>query len=159
MDCFSKYCWLVPLTSKTSAMVSKALQNIFTQYGCPEKLQSDNGGEFVSHVVEELCLSLKIRIIHGRPYHPQSQGQVERLNKKIRRILRYRLLDFFPRGTIYSLAISFARDCLHFEQQLAQCTLCYSFWSFLWKVLPPVQHCRQRWCCSMAFSWIYDGLT
>ena len=48
-----------------------------------KKLQSDNGGEFVSHVLEELCLSLKIRIIHGRLYHPQSQGQVERLNKKI----------------------------------------------------------------------------
>ena len=111
MDYFSKYCWLVSLTSKTSAVVSKALQNTFTQYGCPEKLQSDNGGEFVSHVVEELCSSLKIRIIHGRPYHPQSQGQVERLN----------------RGTVYSLAISFARDCLQFEQQLAQCTLCYSF--------------------------------
>ena len=48
-----------------------------------KKMQSDNGGEFVSHVLEELCLSLKIRIIHGRLYHPQSQGQVERLNKKI----------------------------------------------------------------------------
>ena len=43
-----------------------------------------------------MCSSLKIRIFHGRPSHPQSQGQVERLNKKIRRILRYRLLDFSP---------------------------------------------------------------
>ena len=126
-------------------MVSKALLSIFTQYGCPEKLQSDNGGEFVSHVLEELCSSLKIRIFHGRPYHPQSQGKVERLNKKIRRNLRYWLLDFSPEEQ--STVWPFLLPEIPFILNNSWHSLCYSFWSFLWKL----QHCRH----SMAFRWIY----
>jgi hypothetical protein len=48
----------------------------------PQILQSDNGKEFVAEVVKNVCNILNIKIRHGRPRHPQSQGQVERLKKK-----------------------------------------------------------------------------
>lgn len=96
MDCFSKYCWLVPLCSKTAVEVAKALCSIFIQFGCPNIIQSDNGKEFVANVIHTLCTNLGIKKIQGSPYHPQSQGQVESLNKKVKQVLAARLLSFEP---------------------------------------------------------------
>ncbi|CAG8459887.1 5633_t:CDS:1, partial [Dentiscutata heterogama] len=47
----------------------------------PTILQSDNGKEFVAQVIKELmALWPSVKIINGRPRHPQSQGLVERAN-------------------------------------------------------------------------------
>src|SRR2546423_2874482 len=47
----------------------------------PTILQSDNGKEFCANVIKELVdLWPSIKIINGRPRHPQSQGLVERAN-------------------------------------------------------------------------------
>ena len=47
----------------------------------PSILQSDNGKEFCAEVIKELVsLWPSIKIINGRPRHPQSQGMVERAN-------------------------------------------------------------------------------
>ena len=39
---------------------------------------------------------MNIEVIHGSPYHPLTQGQVESLNKKVKSTLKHRLLDFRP---------------------------------------------------------------
>ena len=96
VDCFSKYCWLIPLSNKKADTVAGALQHLFVEYGCPEMLHSDNGGEFIAEVIQQLCKLMNISPIHGAPRHPQSQGQVESLNKKVKSALRHRLLDFKP---------------------------------------------------------------
>ena len=54
MDCFSKYCWLIPLKTKQAIEVANGLCSIFKQFGCPRILHLDNGGEFVSHVTETI---------------------------------------------------------------------------------------------------------
>ena len=59
----------------------------FYDEGPPKYLQTDNGTEFINEVAKKLCKSLGIRILHGRPYHPQSQGQVENLNKRVQKKL------------------------------------------------------------------------
>ena len=94
MDCFSKYCWVVPLTSKAIVEVAFALCHIFREFGCPNILHSDNGGEFVSNLVNQICSVVGIHKLQGRAYHPQSQGQVERLNRKVKQYLCFRLLSF-----------------------------------------------------------------
>ena len=72
------------------------LQHIFVEYGCPDQLHSDNGKEFTAEVVQHLCHAMNIKVIHGSPYHPQTQGQVESLNKNVKSTLKHRLLDFRP---------------------------------------------------------------
>ena len=94
MDWFSKYCWLISLKSKQAIEVANGLGSIFKQFGCPHILHSDNGGEFVSHVTEILCSKSNIKVVHGRPYHPQSQDQVENLNKRVKRAVVSMLLKF-----------------------------------------------------------------
>ncbi len=64
-----------------------ALQSIFRVEGNPGILQSDNGTEFTNALLKQLCVDRGIQIIHGRPRHPQTQGQVERCNQTISRFL------------------------------------------------------------------------
>ena len=96
VDTFSKYCWLYPLIDKKAINVANMLQHIFVEYGCPDQLHSDNGKEFTAEVVQHLCHAMNIKVIHGSPYHPQTQGQVEILNKKVKSTLKHRLLDSRP---------------------------------------------------------------
>ena len=83
---FSKFLVAVPMKNKEAATVAKHLINdVFKIPGPPRVLQSDNGKEFVAEIVKNVCNVLNITIKHGRPRHPQSQGQIERLNQTIGR--------------------------------------------------------------------------
>jgi hypothetical protein len=56
--------------------------------GAPCILQSDNGKEFTNSLVYNMkILWPELKIIHGRPRHPQSQGSIERSNGDIQGII------------------------------------------------------------------------
>ena len=82
---FSKFLWAIPLKTKEASVVGEALVSIFFQWGAPSILQSDNGKEFVATIIVKICETMGIKIRHGRPRHPMSQGQIERLNQTIGR--------------------------------------------------------------------------
>lgn len=85
-DCFSKFCWLIPAKTKSADEIHSILHNFFYyDEGAPKYLQTDNGSEFIAEVIKNLCASLGVKIIHGKPYHPESQGQVENLNKRVKK--------------------------------------------------------------------------
>ena len=86
--CFSKFAWLFPLRRKEIEGVYKALKFLFEKEGFPEIFQSDNGKEFIGGLIKKFLKSNEVQIKHGRPRHPQSQGQVENLNKTIKHHLR-----------------------------------------------------------------------
>jgi transposase InsO family protein len=87
-DHFTKFCILRPLKTKTAAEVANNLLDIFTIFGAPALLQSDNGREFVVEVIEELALIWKdLKILHEKARHPQSQGSVERCNQDAKQLL------------------------------------------------------------------------
>ena len=82
-DHFSKFGWCKSYPSKESKFVVEAIRVFFTFCGKPNILQSDNGKEFVNKEVESFLQKQGVKFVHGRPYHPQSQGMVERLNRTI----------------------------------------------------------------------------
>ena len=47
------------------------------------KKNTDNGTEFRNKDVEGYLETKDIKFIHGRPYHPESQGAVEAFNKTV----------------------------------------------------------------------------
>ena len=47
-------------------------------------LLSDNGGAFKSDLLAKHLAAHGIRHIFGKPYHPQTQGKIERLNRRIK---------------------------------------------------------------------------
>lgn len=93
MDHWSKIHVLFSLMEKTAMEVALNLSSkVFSYFGPPKILQSDNGREFVNGIVKKLVEDWpgEITIINGRPRHPQSQGLVERGNAKVEEMLASR---------------------------------------------------------------------
>jgi hypothetical protein len=87
-DHLTKFCNIRALTSKHASEVAFNLIEVFTLFGAPHILQSDNGSEFTALVISELKLMWpELVIVHGKPRHPQSQGSVERSNGDIHDML------------------------------------------------------------------------
>lgn len=82
--------------------VREALINVFRKYGLPYMILTDNGGPWGAAgnesadgirgytTLERWFIQLNIKLIHGRPYHPQTQGKEERFH----RTLKQELLDY-----------------------------------------------------------------
>jgi len=64
-----------------------AFREIFYAFGEPEWLHTDNGAEFRNDNLRSFLDTLGVKRIFGRPRHPQSQGQVERVNQTLKGIL------------------------------------------------------------------------
>ena len=94
-DHTNKFIILAPLFNKTGNEVAKALiLSVFTYIGDPDILQSDNGGEFVAEIVKSLrFIWLDMKIFHGRPRHPQSQGSTEPANADVETMLSLWMKD------------------------------------------------------------------
>ena len=93
-DHLNKFCVLRSLTSKRAAKVSYQLMDVFVLFGPPTILQSDNGSEFTANIITELKqLWPDMKLVHGKPRHPQSQGSVERANGVIKDMLLAWLSD------------------------------------------------------------------
>ena len=60
---------------------------IFTRFGVPREIVSDNGPHFISNLVQGVMEQYKIWHRKSTPYHPQANGQVESTNKVIESIL------------------------------------------------------------------------
>ena len=70
----------VPLKSIMTIAVLDALVEIFTRNGIPKVLLSDQGSQFTSKVMGELCKCFGIDKIVATTYFPRSNGVVERLH-------------------------------------------------------------------------------
>ena len=98
IDVFSRFLWLAPLSSNQVDAQQGSLKKYTKGMDVlPDRLQSDQGLEFYGHV-EGLCKRYKIRRIRSRPYHPQSQGKVERSHRRLRAKMMYDLLAMKRKG-------------------------------------------------------------
>ncbi|CAC5402705.1 unnamed protein product [Mytilus coruscus] len=88
VDCFSRLAFGGPLKGKFAKDVAELTLKYVYLYGPPRILQSDNGKEFTNVNLAEVVSIFKTRQIHGRPYHPQSQGRVERFNRTLTEYFR-----------------------------------------------------------------------
>nr|XP_055072597.1 uncharacterized protein LOC129452638 [Misgurnus anguillicaudatus] len=83
-DLFTKYAWAVPTLDQTANTTATALwRNVFQTFGCPEFLHSDQGANFESKVIRELCQLYGCTKTHTTSYHPQGNGSCERFNQTL----------------------------------------------------------------------------
>ena len=90
VDRFTKGSHFIPTTIKiTSLGVAKEFRDhVFVHHGLPRKVISDRGTQFVSAFMTDLFKLLGIQAHRSTAYHPQMDGQTERVNQEIEQYLR-----------------------------------------------------------------------
>ena len=87
-DYFSKWTEAYPLPNQEALTVAqKLVDQWICRFSVPEQLHSDQGRQFESELIAEVCRLLKINKSRTTAYHPQSDGQVERFNRTLLNML------------------------------------------------------------------------
>src|SRR6266498_4410029 len=82
MDYFIKWLIAKAIKEATVKTVSKFIyKKIICEYGCSQVLQSNRRTHFVNKVIQDLSEKFKIKHRLSIPYHPQTNGLVERFNQ------------------------------------------------------------------------------
>ncbi|KAG6924192.1 hypothetical protein G0U57_018160, partial [Chelydra serpentina] len=77
-----------PTANCTASTVAKVLlRDIIPRFGVPASIDSDRGAHFTSRVLKQLEEGLGISHSFHTPYHPQSRGKVERMNRELKTTL------------------------------------------------------------------------
>ncbi|CAF1037601.1 unnamed protein product [Brachionus calyciflorus] len=85
---YSKWCEALAVKDFTVLTTAIFIINqIIFKYGFMHKIVSDQGRNFESDLIKELCNSLKIEKLRTTAYHPQCNGEVERQNRTLKSIL------------------------------------------------------------------------
>ena len=93
VDSFSKWFEVVPMKSTTASRTVEELRKLFAQHGLPEELVSDNGPQFIASEFEEFMRSSGGKHTKCAPYHPASNGQVDRVVQILKTVLHKHTLD------------------------------------------------------------------
>jgi len=90
VDSVSKRAHFIPTTTTITSAGSARLfqQHVWKLHGLPRQVVSDRGTQFVSQFTRELYRLLDIKLAATTAYHPQADGQTERVNQELEQYLR-----------------------------------------------------------------------
>ena len=90
VDRFTKIGHFIPTTERTSAEGLARLfrDNIWKLYGLPDSIISDRGPQFAAGIMKELNCMLGIETKLSTAFHPQTDGQTERMNQELEQYLQ-----------------------------------------------------------------------
>ena len=84
VDYFTRWVEAYGIPNQEATTVGRKLvDEMFCRFSPPEQLHSDQGRQFESELVKEICKLLGVRKTHTTPYHPQGNGMVERFNRTL----------------------------------------------------------------------------
>ena len=90
VDRLTKMVHFIPTIEKTSAEGLARLfrDNVQKLYGLPKSIVSDKGPQFAAGIMRELNRMLGIKSKLSTAFHPQTDGQTERVNQELEQYLR-----------------------------------------------------------------------
>ena len=87
-DHFSKYVVVYVVKDQTAHTAAETLRiGYFGLFGAPAYLISDQGKAFTGHIITHLCDLYGVQKLRTSPYRAQTNGQVERMNQTIIRMI------------------------------------------------------------------------
>jgi transposase InsO family protein len=93
VDKFTKWPEATPLVKIDKHYAVKFIKSTVYRIGVPNRIITDNGSQVTNMVFQEYCEDLSVKICYASIAHPDSNGQVERANVVILRVLKTRTYD------------------------------------------------------------------
>ena len=88
-DHFTKNVEIVPVSDMTAEVRAMRLLNeVISRWECPLAIHSDQGRTFESKIFKELCRMLEVRKTRTSVRNPRGNGQVERFNRTLLRMIK-----------------------------------------------------------------------
>lgn len=88
-DVVTKYTLAVPTQDQWVETVAQVLVvEWFYKFGVPSRIHSDQGHNFESSLLQQLCVLYKVEKSCTTPYHPTGNGQCEHFNRALHNLLR-----------------------------------------------------------------------
>ena len=85
---FTNHVFAYVTPNQTAKTITKFLyQGYISIFGAPARLLSDRGAIFMSSVIDKMCKILVMKKLQAMPYHPQTNGLVERSHQTIMRMI------------------------------------------------------------------------
>jgi hypothetical protein len=90
VDRFTKSAHFTPVNTRYDAQkcVEIYVAHVLCLHGVPKMIISDRASQFVVNFWEQLHASLGTHLIHSSAYHPQTDGQTERVNQILEDMLQ-----------------------------------------------------------------------
>ena len=93
MCLYTKYHEAIPLRRVDNEMVLDAMMEIFSRHGFPKVFLTDQGSVFTSKLTRHMCKTFEIHKIRTTPYHPQSDGALERWHACLKDMIKRSGID------------------------------------------------------------------
>ena len=93
VDVYSRWIEVIDMKSTTAVATVHALRALFFKYGIPLSLVSDNGAQFTSAEFRKFMRDNRVYHIFTAPYHPSSNGAVERYVQTFKRYMKTALFS------------------------------------------------------------------
>jgi transposase InsO family protein len=96
VDRLSKSAHFIPVNTKyrVEKYAKIYIARVLCLHGVPKEIISDRGSQFVARFWEQLHVSLRTHLIHSSAYHPQTDGQTERVNEILKDMLRACVMEY-----------------------------------------------------------------
>lgn len=125
VDAYSKWVEVYPLGKDASALRTiDCLLTFISTFGIPHCIVSDNGPQFTSAVFADFCKEHGITHKCTPPYHPSSNGQVERLVQEFKKSMRARASNVSERKQVKRFLFMY-RNTPHSTTQVTPASLIF----------------------------------
>ncbi|GJP60934.1 hypothetical protein CLOP_g18151, partial [Closterium sp. NIES-67] len=128
IDKFSKMGHFIPThtTARTEETTQLFVWYIISQHGIPTTLISDRDPKFTSKFWKELMSLLGTKLAMSSAYHPQTDGQTERLNQIVEQLVRAACKDEISKWDLHLPVLEFAyNNATHAATGQTPFFLCY----------------------------------
>lgn len=88
-DNLTKYFYAEPIINHEAETVAEIFYTFVMLYGFPKSILTDNGSEFKSNLFKQVNKLFKVRQIFATPYHPQTNGALERSHSTLKDYLKH----------------------------------------------------------------------
>ena len=87
-DAHSKWPEIIEMKNTTANKTIEELRKLFASYGLPEQIVTDNGPQFIAEEFAAFTKGNEIKHIKSAPYHPSTNGAVERLVQTFKKSMK-----------------------------------------------------------------------